>query len=393
MTTVPTDPALWSDEPCTRAVSKAGAVPAAVPFRLEDLEHMVLSRDDVGGLRGFESDIGRHGYWGNGELRSMEVNPPSTCDDTRKHGRIIGFANTYDKMSRPARLVTFSVHLFFTEADARGWVDAYTNGLKASVGTSDGPKRFDARPLDQLGPGAVLADHDGPDGVRTWAMFVRGPIVGWVTDLHTSSSNIDTVAAATAMASRIEQVSKDAKARATQVLDAARLLSAPLPLSDYGSRYAGLQWNFFFGGCADTEERASIVGKESAARVAGFGRLTGCTNMYAPPRDAKSSIVRVFSNVQVFNDAQGVSADIADRISRLPAGKANRFEIAVGEESVASVSPPHDGQDFTNTSVTFRIGNIEAGISIHDKDPHDAKAEVTALAMKLRDRIEKLLES
>lgn len=390
---MPADPALWSDEPCTRAVSKADAVPAAVPFRLDDLEHVVLSRDDVGGLRGFESDMARHGYWGNGELGSMEVNPPSTCDDMRKHGRIIGFANAYDKMSRPARLLTFSVHLFFTEADARGWVDAYTNGLKASVGTSDGPKRFDARPLDELGPGAVLADHDGPDGVRTSAMFVRGPIVGWVTDLHTGSSNIDVVAAATTMAARIEEVSTDAKARATQAFDAARLLSAPLPLLDYDSRYAGLQWDFFFGGCADTEERASIVGEEPANRGAGFGRLTGCTNMYDPPQDATSSIVRVFSNVQVFNDAQGVSADIADRISRLPADKAERFEIAVGDDSVASVSPPHGDQDFTNTSVTFRIGNIEAGISIQDKDPRDAKAEVTALAMKLRDRIEKLLTS
>jgi hypothetical protein len=239
----------------------------------------------------------------------------------------------------------------------------------------------------------VLADHDGSDGVRTWVMFVRGPIVGWVTDLHTGSSNIDVVAAATAMAARIEQVSNDAKVRATPPLDAARLLSAPLPLSDYDSRYAGLQWDFFFGGCADTEERASIAGEESANRVAGFGRLTGCTNMYDPPQDAKSSIMRAFSNVQVFNDAQGVSADIADRISRLPADKAERFDITVGDDSVASVSPPHGGQDFTNTSVTFRIGTIEAGISIQDKDPRDAKAEVTALAMKLRDRIEKLLRS
>lgn len=394
-TTLPTEAGLLSDEPCTRSVAAPGSLPARVGLRLDDLEHMVLSRDDVGGLSGFESDMSRHGYWGNDEIRYMEVNPPSTCDDTKRFGRIVGFANAYEPTSRVRRQVTFSVHLFWRESDARAWVDSFTNAIKASVGTPDGPARFDAQPVTELGPNAVLADDEGHDGVRTWVMFVRGPIVGWVTDLHPRGSrpSIDVTSTATTMAARVEKENTDAAARpAGPSLDAAGLISAPLPLAELGPRFAGLRWDWFLGGCSDTEERAANIGEQAAVRSAGFGRVVGCTSMYDPQEDTSRDVARVFTSVQFYNDDKGASADLADLMARSQAAGAQRFDPgSIGDEAFGMVTPPTGSDPYPQTRITFRIGNLIAIAGVQDKAPRDANGEITALALKLHARIEGLL--
>jgi hypothetical protein len=240
----------------------------------------------------------------------------------------------------------------------------------------------------------VRADHEGPDGVRTWVMFVRGAVVGWVTDLHRAGRNIDVVAAAKTMAGRLEKVAADGAARpAGSDLDAAALLSAPLPLVEFGDRYSLLRWDPFFGGCADTEERAAIVGADSANRSQAAGRVTGCTAMYTPPEGVTSGIVRVFSSVQVFTSAQGAADDLATSIGALETSGGRRFDVgSIGEDTVGIVVPAIGETNFTHTRVAFRVGNLQASVSVQDQSPRNAKAEVEALARKLQKRIQRLLE-
>lgn len=384
-----TDVALLSDEPCSRTIAETNTVPERAPFHLEDLERMVLERDDVEGLAGFESDMLRHGYWGNGELRTLEVNPPSTCELMKTHGRINGFANAYDRYTQPSQLATFAVHLFWNGLDARAWNDAFVNDTKASVGKPEGPTRFEMRPVEELGPGGLVGEHEGPDGIRSWAMFVRGPIVGWVVDLHQGARpHFDVVAAARTMAARVDEVAADAERRGDTGVDAAQVLSGPLTLDDWGDRYAGLEWDPFFGGCADAEERAAIAGEEEAEDARTFGRITGCTSMYSPPEGTDSEIVRVFSSMQVFRDEQGAAADLDDAVKELEARGGQRFTVEpIGDAAVGVVQPPSADAGYTQTRVLFRIDDVLASVALHDESDRDARAELTALAQKLEARL------
>ena len=59
-------------------------------------------------------------------------------------------------------------------------------------------------------------------------MFQRGPVVGWVVDLHPGAdATIDVRAAADLMAARVESVIEKAESRPRAGFDAAQLLSVP----------------------------------------------------------------------------------------------------------------------------------------------------------------------
>ena len=364
--------ALASDEPCTRTTD---GDPALVPLAVEDLAAMVLTREEVGGLVGWESDMGRHGYWGNDELQSMEVHPPSTCVDLERHGRILGFANAWTKYEEQPRQVTVSVHAFWDADGARRWLGSYNTAMATLRQTVDG-----------LGDEAVLAVHEGPDGTRDWVMFRQGPIIGWVTTLN---HDLDHEAVARRLAEKVAGVRT-----AGGAIDAAGLLSAPLPLASYGPRGEGLRWDFFFGGCADTEERASIVGEDEAERAAGFGRITGCTAMYSPPEDSDSSVVRLFSMVQVYRDAEGAAADLRDAAERRIRDGGSRFDPgSPGEDAFGVVQTTRgEGMTSTATRIAFRLGRLIGTVVVDDQDDADATAEVRRLAAELAGRIERMLE-
>lgn len=363
--------ALATDEPCTRTTD---GVPALVPLTVEGLAGMVLGREEVGGLVGWESDPTRHGYWGNEELQSMEVNPPSTCEDLERFGRILGFANAWTNAEDPRKQVTVSVHAFWDEAGAEQWVESYNAAMV--------PKRT---AVEGLGAGAVHAVHEGPDGTREWVMLRRGSVVGWVTTLD---HDLDHVAVARRLAERIEEPVPVGGA-----IDAAGLLSAPLPRISYGERGEGLRWDFFFGGCADTEERASIVGEEDAGRSADFGRITGCTAMYSPPEGTDTSVVRVFSAVQVYRDAEGAAADLGDGADRYVGRGGTRFDPGTpGDDAYGMVLSTGGDTRSTQTRVAFRIGRLTGTVAVDDQDDADATGEVRALAVELAARIERMLE-
>ena len=363
--------ALASDEPCTRTTD---GVPALLPLTVEDLPAMTLSREEVGGLVGWESDMGRHGYWGNDELQSMEVNPPSTCEDLERHGRILGFANAWTKWEDTPQQVTVSVHAFWDADGARRWFGSYNTEMATLRQTVDG-----------LGDEAILAVHEGPDGTRDWVMFRQGPLLGWVTTLN---HDLDHEAVARRLATKMAEVTTTGGA-----IDAAGLLSAPLPLEAYGERGDGLRWDSFFGGCADTEERASIVGEEEAARSAGFGRISGCTAMYSPPEGTDTSVVRVFSAVQVYRDAEGAAADLRDAAERRVRDGGTRFDPGTtGDDAYGMVLSTGGDTRSTQTRIAFRVGRLTGTVAVDDQDDADATAEVRALAVELAARIERMLE-
>lgn len=383
-----TDPgaeALANDAPCTRTVSLDVRL-APVSFHHEDLERMVLDRGEIAGLEGLEQDLFRQGYHDNAELTSVEVNPPSTCDDLKRFGRIEGYGSGYTDMA--GHSVLFAVHLFWDDAGAQGWMDAFIAGLQASVGMPDGPRSVQILPPSPTAPDTTLIEHVGPDGTRTWALFRRGPIVGWVVDLHPEdTATIDVPLAAGRMAERVQAVIAETAARDRSGLDVAQLLSAPLPLAEYGARGNELVWDSFFGGCQDAVERGLIAGPQAEADARRLGRITGCTAMY----EGGADVVRVFSSVNVYRDARGASESLAASLAELIARGGVRFTVdEVGDEAIGLVTPPGGDVTHTDTRVVMRLGELAAWVVVQEREG-DATGDVLALARRLEDRIRALL--
>jgi hypothetical protein len=271
----------------------------------------------------------------------------------------------------------------------------FVAGMQSSVGAGNDPL-LDVRPLPEGRPGDVLMTHRGPDGTRTWAMFVRGPILGWVVDLRPADqATIDVPVAAAAMARRIEAVEADVAARRPSGLDAAALLSAPLGLTAYGEQYAGLAWDSFFGGCADAVERGLVAGPAAAEDARRFGRLSGCTALYAPgPAGGDGTIERVFSSVSVMATEDGASAAVAKGAADMhglggrPAGVP-----AIGDEAVAIVTPPGADRVYADSRALVRVGSHVLVVAIQDREGGDHQGEVGSLAASLASRLQRLLAS
>ncbi len=354
---------------------------------------MVLDAAEIDGLDGLEADIYRQGYHDNAELTSLEVTPPSTCADLKRFGRIEGYGTGYTNYANPPYFVLSAVHLFWDDAGAQGWMDAFIAGFRASVGTPAGPWSFRNLPSSFTAQDSTLVEHVGGDGTRTWAIFRRGPIVGWVIDLHPAdTTTIDVALVAARMAERIESVIAQVAERDRSGLDAAQLLSAPLPLAEYGARGNGLAWNYFFGGCQDAIERGLISGPRAEADARRLGRLTGCTAMYEPAEEpAGAGVVRVFSGVGVYRDSEGASESLVASLADLEAWGGQRFAVAgVGDEAIGLVTPPSGDLTYTATRIVMRLGELVASVGIDERDGADATGDIVALARRLEDRITSL---
>jgi hypothetical protein len=366
---------------------------APVPLHHEDLERMVLSRADVGGLRGFEADPFRQGYHDNAELTSLEVAPPATCQDIERFGRIEGYGNAHVAADGSGRSLLFAVHLFWTPEGAVSWSDAFVRGLAAGAG--GGGSTFRELPGGAGVAESVLIEHDGPVGTRTWASFVRGSIVAWIVDLHPGpTTTIDVPAAAAQMADRIDTVIEVAGDRPRHALDVAQLLSAPLPKIAYGDVAAAFDWDFFFGGCQDTAERGFIAGEQAAADAKRFGRLTGCTAMYAPAEATDADVVRVFSSIHVYREARGASAALAAAVSELEARGGLRSPVVGLADEAVVVATPAGGEAPADTRVLFRLDDLVAIVAIQGPAATGAEAgtQMVDLARQLDARIRGLLE-
>ena len=385
---VPSGQGIANDEPCTRTQSAVELNVRPVGFHHEDLEHMVLGSADVGGLPDFYQDVERQGYHDNPELAALQPNDPgSICDDAVRFGRIEGYGNVYDSAGG-TRMVLFAVHLFWTAEDAAAWSKAYTDGLAPAPG--DTSYTFELVPAGLNIQDAALWIHTGRDGIRTWAIIQRGPVIGWIVDLHPEGSEaIDVAAAAALMATRIETVSAAVAARAPAGLDAVQLLSAPLPQSAWGDTAASLNWDPFFGGCQDTAERGFIVGEKAVADAARFGRLTGCTAMYANPGQAQD-IVRVFSMVQVYRDADGASGALAAETADEKAQNAGTFDgVEFGDESIGFLTSSATGP--RDTRLVMRVGNLLAIVSFQGSVAPERIDYVLEMARLLELRLDAIL--
>jgi hypothetical protein len=377
-----------------------------VPLHHEDLEAMVLPKPEIDGTEALQDDAFTWGYIDNPEVSSTVPNPPTTCDDIARLGRLDGYANTWSSYSASGdldRSVLQAVHLFWDGQGAQDWMDAFYDGLAAGAA---GPSAvspgtgytFSSLPPSKAARGVTIVEQAGANGTRTWAMFRRGPIVGWVVDLHPTgeATTVDIAATAARMADRVETVQAEAAKRPRHGLDVAQLLSAPLPLSEYGERGAGLGWDAFWGGCQDTVERGLIAGDEAAELARRLGRVTGCWAMYGAT-GSSGPIVRLFSNATVFRDAKGAS-DSLDALVADYTGRGGR-EFAVeglGDEAVGLVTPFTEGDggtSFTDTRVAMRLGEITAVVAVAQRDDADITNDVTALAHRLEARLIALLGS
>lgn len=396
--------ALATDEPCTRQITGT-ELPQPVPFRAEDLERMVPTQDELGStLTGFSSDMMRHGFQGNselswaGELPGAEAMPATACDDLVRYGRMTGFTRAFETYDETGRRVSVSVHLFWAEEDATAWAQAFVEGLRSTVGQPDGATRLTTRPVPELGPDALLVDHEGPQGKRTWAMIRRGTVVGWVVDLHPGdAATIDVLGVAGELADRIDEITATATRRPHDQLDLAQLMSVPLPLSAYGDRYEGLDWMPLWGGCADLEEWAYVVGDDGAAAAREHGRVGVCTSMYSPDPDAELShdVTLLWSRIEVFPDEDSASAYLWD--ARRGNAAEETFDVtgvADVDEAVGSrrtLDQAEDGSRW-HTRVAVRTGVHLLTVAVNDRTDHDARAELTALAGQLTDRLTAFLE-
>jgi hypothetical protein len=380
-----------SDEPCSRSLP-LDAMPPSIGYHVEDLERMVLSRADLGGLPGFEIDPISYGYQGNGELETVEVHPEGMCDAMARLGRVTGFSGSFAAVEATGHVST-TAHLFWDEPAARGWLEWFVAGMQSSVGAGN-DRRLEVRPLPGGRPGDVLMTHRGADGTRTWAMFVRASILGWVVDLAPPQRpTIDVPVAAAAMAKRIEAVEADVAARRPSGLDAAALLSAPLPLVAYGEPYAGLAWDSFFGGCADAVERGLVAGPAVADDARRFGRLSGCTALYGPgPGADDGPIERVFSSVSVMATDGGASGAVAKGAADMEELGGRPVGIPViGDEAVAIVTPPGADRGYTDSRALVRLGSHVLVVAIQDREQGDHLQEVASLAASLVGRVQGLL--
>jgi hypothetical protein len=220
-------------------------------------------------------------------------------------------------------------------------------------------------------------------------MFQRGPVVGWVVDLHPGAdATIDVRAAADLMAARVESVIEKAESRPRAGFDAAQLLSVPLPREAYGARGDGLVWDWWFAGCTDAVEVAAISGEEVGAEARRLGRITGCTAMY----DRDGDLPRLFSGVAVYGNAGDASEALAGGLTELEARGGHRFEVPnLGDEAVGLATPPSGEISFTDTRVVMRFGAFDARIVIQEQGGVDATADVVDLARQLETRITAVL--
>lgn len=231
---IPPGSGIATDEPCTRTVAAARDVVRS-PFQLQDLERMIPSAADVPGLAGFTDDEFTHGYHDNAELNTIVPSPPSTCGDLERLGRITGFGVGYARPDDSTHQVLFAVHLFGDELGAMAWPDAFFGPMAAAAGTPEGPTSFTMARPPGFPEGATLAEHVGPDGVRTWASTTRGRIVGWVIDLHPNGKPTIDIARALGILARRIDAAAEATSGGRPGADAAHLMSATLPRSSYGT--------------------------------------------------------------------------------------------------------------------------------------------------------------
>lgn len=366
--------ALATDQACTRRAAAADTL-MATPYRPDDLAAMTIRKSGFGSaVSGYETEWSGYGYTDNAELWQMMLAPAGACAMNRTHGRITGFSRAF----WGAQTVDSSTHLFFSAAGAAGWLKAYVAGMKALVGHK-GVISVHVSDVPSLGAGAVKVTDRCNDGcVTTRVFFLRGQLIGSVRDSHASGTSpvIDVVAIAKRLSARMATRAAAVNARGQDPADAVMMLSAGLPRSMLGTRYAGLVWDWFYGGCWDAAEAAQqttyVADRRQYQRDAStYGMLSFCRSMYVPPgtQTAVNGVQRVFNGGFLYATASGAHGEMAALVKQWQQragttvggtsyGRLVRFDAGtVGEEAVG-LQQRYGGA--TVTRIYFRRGRYLA---------------------------------
>ncbi|HET6817059.1 MAG TPA: hypothetical protein VFH66_07535 [Mycobacteriales bacterium] len=315
--------ALATDQLCT-ARAAAGSTLRAVTYRADDLSAMPVPKSSLGSrVSTYEVDWFRYGFMDNAELGHIELTPAGTCGLNRTNGRISGFARAFTGGS-PYQDVATETDLFFTAAGAANWVSGFVAGLRKLPG-SRGVTSVRVATLAGPGTGARMVTIRFSSGrLSKWLLFRRGPLVGSVIDTRpaTATAAIDVSSVARTLSARMSARMSLVRGRSDSRFDAVMQLSAGLPKAMLGSRYQGLVWDWWYGGCWDVAEGASQTvtaseAKAYRANASKYGQLTFCRAMHEPPHNQQTynRVSRVFSGGTLYRTANGADGALTQLVA------------------------------------------------------------------------------
>lgn len=321
--------ALATDQGCTRRAA-AGSVLQRLPLRADDLAAMTLPKSALGsGVSRYDTEWLDYGYVDNLEMTKMQLGPKNLCALNRTYGRIVGFSRAFSAPN--SQTVWTAVHAFFTSADAAAWLRGYATGMKSVAGTRGVRSVSVSSMSSTLGTGAVrLTVTCTKSCVATHLLFRRGTVVGSVLDQRSPSARnvIDVNGTAKKLSARIAARAAAAAARTSEPVDAVMQLSAGLPKAALGTRYAGLTWDWFYGGCWDVAEAATQTSSDAAAKAyraqgAKYGQLAYCRAMYWGANGPVNGVDRLFTGGTLYATAAGAHGAISQTLAdwRAKAGR------------------------------------------------------------------------
>ena len=389
--------ALATDQGCT-AQAPAGSTLQTTRFRTDDLAAMTVPKSSFGtALTHYDVDYAHYGYMDNVELARPDlfVVPKGGCTLTRTNGRITGFSRGF---GGPIQTLSTRADLFFSPAGAAAWMKGFANGIKSAVGTQN-VRSAAVTSMPTLGAGAVRITARIGQSVMTWIVFRRAQIVGVVLNHRDGGTNpvVNLTTAAQKLSSRIATRTATVNARAQDPIDAVVALSTGLPKSMLGTKYAGLEWGWLFGGCWDPVEAASQLDSAAArlylANASKYGMLTFCRALYEPRNNQPfyNGIERVFTGGTLYKSVTGAKGQFAASVREWQA-KANTVKFTVGALGDQAAGFQQKGT-VTYTRIFFRKGRYIAVAQLGAKTRTGAVADVKRWAAMLNSRIDALLAS
>lgn len=375
-----------TDQPCT-ATAEAGPQLVPAGYAIHELPPMVLDTDALGlAGKGWFGAGGLNGYTDNQEIVQWgDLHSPDSCEVLVRLHRITGYAATW--ADDAARRAGTEVHLFPTEVDAAGfaaWLPAALRGPSIVADGQGGTTTIvstRSEALPELGEEAVLLRVRTTIDERAWAVFRVGNLAGVVTVVGPIGELPvgDPVAAAERLARRMADAPGSGRPQ-----DAVVTMSVPVNLDAWGAAYAGLAWDWWFGGCWTAAETAANATDPAAegADIRRTGWLGTCAAMYSPPAPSETGITRVASRVTVFADRAGARDYFADALSEYGG---EGFDVAGLAGAVGSRRAVDVG--YEDTRVWFVRGALIATVFVHDWDERDQRQEVVRVARLLDERL------
>jgi hypothetical protein len=232
-----------------------------------------------------------------------------------------------------------------------------------------------------------------------WVVFPRGQLVGVVMNQRDSGTNpvVNLTTAAKKLSSRMATRTATVNARAQDPFDAVLAMSAGLPKSLLGARYAGLEWGWVFGGCWDAAETVASSGLTGADRTrylsnaSKYGMLTFCRALYEPRNNQAfyNGIERVFTGGTLYKSVTGAKGQFAASVAEWKA-KPNTVRFTVGALGDQAAGFQQKGTT-TYTRIFFRKGRYIAVAQLGAKIRTGSVADVKRWAGLLNQRLTKLL--